>query len=255
MNLDILKRLKSFLEKENIEEEDFFREINRYSLQRISSAICLDQSREIRTGLQEVIFAQNKSVTQLQEIITNYIQLGKPFLCTRLGEEKYHSLNLKQIKHFYSPQAKLLIGNKEVVRGLVKKGRVMVVCAGLSDLEVGLEAYYTGVFLDLKPGFVGDVGVAGIHRLEESWEFLKQAKVLIVVAGMEGALPSVLAGLLPQPIIGVPTSVGYGANFQGIAPLLTMLNSCAPGIGVVNIDNGFGAMALAFKILKTFDNV
>lgn len=250
MNVDILHRLKSFLEKEGIREEDFFREVSRSSWQRLSSAICLDKSREIRTGLQEIVFAQNKSITQLEEIITAYVQLGKPFLCTRLKEDKYHKLNLSTLKHFYSPQAKLLIGNKSVPQKLSKRGKVIVVCAGASDLEVGLEAYYTGVFLGLKPGFVGDVGVAGIHRLEESWEYLKQAKVLVVVAGMEGALPSVLAGLLPQPIIGVPTSVGYGANFQGIAPLLTMLNSCAPGIGVVNIDNGFGAMTLAFKILK-----
>ena len=126
---------------------------------------------------------------------------------------------------------------------------VVIVTAGSSDLPVAREALGTAKFFGLSAHLIVDVGVAGLHRLEKHLPSLRQAKVVIAVAGMEGALPSVLGGLLKAPIIAVPTSTGYGANFAGLTPLLAMLNSCAPGVGVVNIDNGFGAAALAKKIL------
>jgi NCAIR mutase (PurE)-related protein len=126
---------------------------------------------------------------------------------------------------------------------------VLIVTAGTSDLPVAREALGTARFFGLNARLVVDVGVAGLHRLEPHLEALRQARVVIAVAGMEGALPSVMGGLVKAPIIAVPTSTGYGANFSGLTPLLAMLNSCAPGVGVVNIDNGFGAAALAKKIL------
>lgn len=252
---DILDKLNVFLEKENISKEDFFRELSKLSLKRLNADLCLDESRKFRTGIEEVVFAKGKSVEQLKIIIENFYKENRAFLITKLDNYKYENLNLSSQLHFYSSEAELLVANKKLDPTLSPEGDILVVCAGSSDVKVGLEAYYTGLFFDYRVGFIADVGIAGLHRLEAYFSFLEQSRVIIAVAGMEGALPSVLAGLLSQPIIGVPTSVGYGTHFQGVTALLAMLNSCAPGLGVVNIDNGFGAMVLAGKILNLLQNV
>lgn len=200
----------------------------------------VDHHRGLRQGNPEVIFGAGKSVGQIERIMTSLLERGNNILVTRLGDD--HASLLQQ--HF--PSAKhhrdarcLTVEQRPVeIRG---RGTILVVSAGTSDIPVAAEAVLTARMLGNRVEQLFDVGVAGIHRLLSRHELLRAATVLVVVAGMEGALPSVVGGLVDRPVIAVPTSVGYGASFGGIAALLGMLNSCAAGVTVVNIDNGFGA--------------
>ena len=209
----------------------------------------IDHHRQIRNGYPEVIYCEGKSDEQILGIIDKMLEKKSNILGTRCRKETFEKIKNIYPNSEYEELSKILkIRNDEIHNN--GKGKIVVVSGGTSDIPVGDEAYYTAKFFGNDVERVYDVGVAGIHRLLSKKHILQSARVVIAVAGMEGALPSVVGGLVDVPVIAVPTSVGYGANFDGLAPLLTMLNSCASGISVVNIDNGFGAGYLASMINK-----
>ncbi len=206
----------------------------------------IDTDRQRRTGLPEVIYASGKTVEQVTQIALRMFQKGIDILATRVTAEMAGGIQKMIPGAVHNEMAKTVTYRKQdQVKG---QGYIAVVAAGTSDLPVAEEAVETALFLGNRVEKVYDVGVAGIHRLFHKLELIRNARVIIVVAGMEGALASVVAGLVDKPVIGVPTSVGYGANFQGLSALLAMLNSCASGVTVVNIDNGFGAACQASLI-------
>jgi len=207
----------------------------------------IDHHRALRQGVPEVIFGEGKTLEQLQHIIERMTKKDGNVLVTRLSAEKAQPLLAAFPQAEYDATARtLLLALKPIEnRG---RGSILIVCAGTSDLPVAREAAVTARAFGNTVVELADVGVAGIHRLLARTEQLREAAVIIVVAGMEGALPSVVGGLVAVPVIAVPTSIGYGAAFGGIAALLGMLNSCAGGVTVVNIDNGFGAAFAATRI-------
>lgn len=208
----------------------------------------LDTDRMHRTGLPEVIYASGKTIEQVQMIAERLYKKGIDILATRATPEMFEAVKSVVPGAVYNPLAKTIVFKH--MEEPSDKGYIAVVSAGTSDLPVAEEAVETARFLNNNVVSVYDVGVAGIHRLFNKWEVIRNARVIIVVAGMEGALASVVGGLVDKPVIGVPTSIGYGANFQGLSALLSMLNSCAAGVSVVNIDNGFGAACQASLINK-----
>lgn len=209
----------------------------------------LDTDRNKRRGFPEVIYAPGKSDRQLQAIAKKIILSRQTLLVTRLKEESFVFLKESFPALKYNPQAR--IAYLRLKDPHPPKGLAVVVSAGTSDIPVAEEASCVLEIMGNKVKRLYDVGVAGVHRLMDKRHILRRAKVIVVAAGMEGALPSVVSGLVAVPVIAVPTSVGYGANLKGLSALLTMLNSCSPGIAVVNIDNGFGAGYLAAMINKT----
>lgn len=200
----------------------------------------VDHHRSLRNGFPEVVFGQGKTTEQILAICGRIVSSGGLLLATRLSEHAGQALARRFPKGHYEKDSKTfhIAPSSLEDRG---KGTILVVSAGTSDLPVATEAELTARLMGNKVQRLADVGVAGIHRLLDHKEAIRGAQVLVVVAGMEGALPSVVGGLVDKPVIAVPTSVGYGASFGGLAALLGMLNSCAPGVVVVNIDNGFGA--------------
>ncbi len=206
----------------------------------------LDTHRRLRRGVPEVIFCDGKSLAQLTTIVRRLRHARELVLLTRLEPQTFGALHARFPPLRYDPLARIAYELPRQRAGL--RGFVAVVTGGTSDVPVAEEAALTLRLLGNRVERLYDVGVAGVHRLLSEWTLLRRARVIVVVAGMEGALASVVAGLVACPVIAVPTSVGYGAHFRGLAPLLTMLNSCVPGVGVVNIDNGFGAAYLAHLI-------
>ncbi len=204
----------------------------------------IDHHRALRKGFPEVIFGQGKTVRQIIEIAQRLVSGGQTALITRIDESQAQEVRAVLPDLRYYPDGRLAALG-EPPTPPAGQGTILVVSAGTADLSVAEEAAVTAELMGNRVERLYDVGVAGIHRLLNDLELLRAAAVLIVVAGMEGALPSVIAGLVDRPVIAVPTSVGYGASFNGLAALLAMLNSCATGITVVNIDNGFGAAASA----------
>lgn len=207
----------------------------------------VDHHRGIRLGHPEVIFGQGKTIQQIEGIMEALLDKGNNILVTRLTDEKAFAL-CSRFSHARHHQDAGCITLEQHPVAITGKGTVLVISAGTSDIPVAAEAVVTARMMGNEVEQLFDVGVSGIHRLLARRELLLSATVLVVVAGMEGALPSVLGGLVERPVIAVPTSVGYGASFGGIAALLGMLNSCASGITVVNIDNGFGAGHVASLI-------
>lgn len=208
---------------------------------------CLDYHRQLRTGMPEVIYGEGKSAEQIAAIINSMQARGSGrILATRLSGEKAVLIMECCPGLHYHEEARIL--TMSVSQKMAGRGTILVVAAGTSDLPVAMEAAVTAEYLGHEVETIFDVGVAGLHRLLGKKEKIDAASVLIVVAGMEGALPSVIGGLVDKPVIAVPTSVGYGTGFGGVAALLGMLNSCAPGVAVVNIDNGFGAACVAAAI-------
>ena len=213
-------------------------------------AVCsarIDVDRETRRGFPEVIFCPGKTLKQIEKISRCILKHNDTLLLTRANKDIYRvikKINKKAVFNELGGLVYIQNKNKEL------RGLVLIISAGTSDIPVAEEAAVTAELGGSRVNRLYDVGVAGIHRLLEHAQLLKQANVLVVVAGMEGALASVVSGLVAKPVIGVPTSIGYGASFSGLAPLLTMLNSCSPGVSVVNIDNGFGAGYLANMINK-----
>jgi len=200
----------------------------------------LDLEREKRTGFPEVIFGEGKTIEQISAIFQKMMAHTERVLATRIDAEKAAAIVAVLPQITYHPTARALTWFKRPILK-VHKGYVAIVCAGTSDLPVAEEAALTVECMGSHVERVYDVGVAGIHRLFHKLALIREADVIVVAAGMEGALASVVAGLVSKPIIAVPTSIGYGANFHGLSALLAMLNACAPGVSVVNIDNGFGA--------------
>lgn len=198
----------------------------------------LDTHRSVRTGVPEVIYCQGKTIEQIRGIVSHIRTNHDNVLATRASEQVYEAIRQVEADCEYHPSARIVVIKP---RSVEKVGRIAVVCAGTSDIPVADEAAITAETLGGRASRIYDVGVAGIHRLLSVSQDLMRANVAVVAAGMEGALASVVGGLVACPVIAVPTSIGYGASFGGLAALLAMLNSCASGVSVVNIDNGFGA--------------
>ena len=205
----------------------------------------LDHHRLLRKHFPEVIYAPGKTKEELAEILNSFLEKEISTLVTRVAPEIALELKERYPQLEYFSRGRLLGFRPEKREGV---GKIIILSGGTSDLPVVEEAKVSAEYMGNRVEVLTDVGVAGLHRLLLEVERLRMARVLIVVAGMEGALPSLVAGLVDRPVIAVPTSTGYGANFGGLAPLLAMLNSCAPGVAVVNIDNGFGAAYIASLI-------
>jgi hypothetical protein len=206
----------------------------------------VDTHRHVRQGFPEVILGLGKTPAQVAAVAERIVARGQSLLVTRTTRESWDAVRLVAPGATYHDDARAItLKQGDIVAGI---GTVLIACAGTSDLPVAEEAAVTAEIMGNTVDRLYDVGVAGLHRLLNEHERLRRARVLIVVAGMEGALPSVIGGLVKVPVIAVPTSVGYGASYQGIAALLGMLNSCASGVAVVNIDNGFGAACMASRI-------
>jgi pyridinium-3,5-biscarboxylic acid mononucleotide synthase len=197
----------------------------------------VDTHRSLRNGFPEVVYGERKSLAQLEGIVAALERRGQPVLVTRLAADKAEALQRRWPAALWHAEARIL----HLPRGRrPRAGKVAVVCAGTSDIPVAEEAAVTAAAMGAEVARVYDVGVAGIHRLLRRRAEIQEAHAAVVVAGMEGALASVVGGLVGVPVVAVPTSVGYGANLGGISALLTMINSCAPNVAVVNVDNGFG---------------
>jgi len=202
----------------------------------------VDHHRHLTQGIPEVIFASGKTIEQVASIAKAMHKRSRKFLITKASKEVYDVLKIKGAV-FHPASGIISVGGEKK-----KTGSVLIITAGTSDIPVAEEAAVTAAFLGSRVNTVYDAGVAGLHRLFDNKKSFSSAKVIIVVAGMEGALPSVVGGLTDKPIIAVPTSTGYGTSLGGLTALFAMLNSCVPGIAVMNIDNGFGAGCLAYKI-------
>jgi len=208
----------------------------------------LDHHRSLRTGMPEVIFAAGKTVAQVAAIFARMASAGGNVLATRATREMYEAvLAVEPRAEFHETARAITLTQTAATPG---KGTIAVVCAGTSDLPVAEEAVVTARLMGNTVELIADVGVAGIHRLLAQKHSLQSARVLIVCAGMEGALPTVVGGLVNAPVLAVPTSIGYGASFGGVAALLGMLNTCSPNVSVVNIDNGFGAACIASLVIR-----
>jgi NCAIR mutase (PurE)-related protein len=209
----------------------------------------IDLQRKKRRGFPEVVFCEGKTREQIKKISQEIVRSGGPLLLTRLGPQYFQFLKKTFAKLQYNKLARIAY-IKSSQKPPLKKGLVLVCCAGTSDIPVAEEACLTLELMGNRVKKLYDVGVAGVHRILNNQKLLRQACVIVVVAGMEGALASIVSGLVATPVVAVPTSCGYGSNFKGLSALLTMLNSCSPGISVVNIDNGFGAGYFASLINK-----
>ena len=211
----------------------------------------IDHHRSLRRGFPEVVFGEGKTADQIAEIIGAMEAFGSTVLVTRVEKDKAEEVIARVPRMEHHPTARMLSLKQEA--SMVKAGGIVhILCAGSSDMPVAEEAAVTAEFMGSRVRRFFDVGVAGLHRLLHLWDELRKASAYVVVAGMEGALPSVVAGMVERPVIAVPTSIGYGSSFGGLAALLGMLNTCSPGVAVVNIDNGFGAGYMASLIARAF---
>jgi len=206
----------------------------------------IDHHRSLRHGMPEVIYCEGKTLDQVVGITKRMLAAKSDVLATRANESVYKAVKKIDRRAVYHAASRAIVIQQK--KKNLTEGIVLVITAGTSDIPVAEEAAVTATTLGSTVQTIYDVGVAGIHRILSKRDSIDAARVIVVVAGMDGALPSVVGGLVDKPVIAVPTSVGYGAGFQGLAPLLTMLNSCASGIAVMNIDNGFGAGVLAHRI-------
>jgi NCAIR mutase (PurE)-related protein len=256
----MLEQLLDSVAVGTISPAEALQSLRNFAVEPVAEFAQIDHHRTLRTGFPEVIWGPGKTPDQIAQIFE--VMRRSP---TGLGPSQYPCAFATRIEpevftqvqalcgplHYFSPAR--ICATTPLPNQPQYPGKIGLLCAGTADLPVAEEAAVTATLLGFEVQRFWDVGVAGLHRLLRQREAIAQAQVLIVVAGMEGALASVVAGLMAAPVIAVPTSIGYGANFQGMAPLLTMLNSCAPGIGVVNIDNGFGAAMLAGKMLRMIE--
>ena len=231
--------------------QDAFEELKRLPFHKVGDVATIDHHRHVRQGFPEVILGEGKTAEQITTILTELAKGGANVLATRVAPDKADSVCRAVSGARYEPEARaILVEQKPVERAGV--GTVLIVSAGTSDMPVAEEAVVTARAMGNDVERLYDVGVAGVHRTLAHLDRLRAAAVLIVVAGMEGALPSLVGGLVDRPVIAVPTSVGYGASYGGLAALLGMLSSCAAGVTVVNIDNGFGAAYAASIINRSY---
>ncbi|MFI5113729.1 MAG: nickel pincer cofactor biosynthesis protein LarB [Terriglobales bacterium] len=245
MNSQALRRLFDQVRKKQLSPDEAVNRLRHLPFEDLGFAK-VDHHRALRQGMPEVIFAEGKTPRQTAEIFGRLAAQGGNVLATRATEEQYRAVAAKVSKAEYRPLARAIVLKRD--RKRYGKGVIVVVSAGTSDIPVAEEAVVTAETMGNSVQHIYDVGVAGIHRLLAHRAALTKARVIIVCAGMEGALPSVVGGLVGVPVIAVPTSVGYGAAFEGLAALLGMMNSCASNVSVVNIDNGFGAGYVAALI-------
>ena len=242
-----IKQILKSVEEGTVSVKDAFSQLKHLPYENIGVAR-VDHHRELRHGIPEVIFAGGKERRDIKVIADSMLRKSGRLLITRATKQIYKDIG--NLCRQYNKKAKYYQRSGVITAGEGRKktGIIAVLCAGTSDMPVAEEAMATASFLGSKVEVINDVGVAGLHRIADSRKLLSDANVLIVAAGMEGALPSVIGGMTDKPIIAVPTSVGYGTSLAGITALFAMLNSCVPGIAVMNIDNGFGAGVLAHKI-------
>lgn len=255
MNIESVEDILQDVRAKKISIEKALQQLKTLPYQNLGFAR-VDTHRSLRKGFPETIFCEGKSTDEIIKIIGRLVAEKAGVLATRASQDIFQAIKARYPQARYFEKARAIIikrekrGKKKRVKSPLRAaGTVLVITAGTSDIPVAEEAVVTAEFMGSKVKKIYDVGVAGIHRLFDKSEEILKAKVIIVVAGMEGALASVVGGMVGCPVIAVPTSIGYGASFQGIAPLLTMLNSCAPGIAVVNIDNGYGAGYMASLIV------
>jgi pyridinium-3,5-biscarboxylic acid mononucleotide synthase len=253
---EALQNLLNAVALGEISPENALDKLKHFDFEPVADFAKIDHHRSLRTGFPEVIWGPGKTPDQIAHIMSAMRQRNPVVMATRITPEVYQQLQpqVPGLRYFELARICALVESASTDRAMPEvqhEGAIALLSAGTADLAVAEEAAVTAELSGFRVNRLWDVGVAGIHRLLSNRQVIQEADVLIVVAGMEGALPSVVAGLADCPVIAVPTSIGYGANFGGLAPLLTMLNSCAAGIGVVNIDNGFGAAVLAGQILRT----
>ncbi|PYX27346.1 MAG: nickel pincer cofactor biosynthesis protein LarB [Acidobacteria bacterium] len=245
MNSEALRKLFEQVRKKKLSPDEAVERLRHLPFEDLGFAK-VDHHRALRQGMPEVIFSQGKTPRQVAAIFSRLATHGGNVLATRATEEQYAAVVAKVEKTLYQPLAKTITLKRD--RKRYGRGMIAVVSAGTSDIPVAEEAVVTAEMMGNEVQHIYDVGVAGIHRLLAHRGILAKAGVIIVCAGMEGALPSVVGGLVGVPVIAVPTGVGYGAAFEGLAALLGMMNSCASNVSVVNIDNGFGAGYVASLI-------
>ena len=244
MEIDKIKQLLTQFKNEEVDLTQTLQTLKELPFEDLGFAK-VDHHRALRTGFPEVVFCQGKTAEQVEQIYTALEQKNDCILLTRAQPELFTRLQQIDERLIYNKLGRTISLEKKARK---KSGSILVITAGTADIPVAEEAATTATLAGANVERIYDVGVAGIHRLLAYHEKISNARCIIAVAGMEGALPSVIGGLASCPVIGVPTSVGYGSHLGGLAPLFTMLNSCAPNITVVNIDNGFGAACLADAI-------
>lgn len=246
---EVLKALLEDVSQGKLSSEEAFGKLKYLAYEPVGNFANIDHHRSLRTGFPEVIWSPGKTPEQIAQIMEAMRHKARVVMATRMESEVYAWVKEMVPDAIYYSTAKICALGRP--KAPIHEGTIGILSAGTADLPVAEEAAITAELCGFRVQRLWDVGVAGIHRLLSNVHVLAEADVLIVVAGMEGALPSVVAGLSDCAIVAVPTSIGYGASFNGLSALLTMLNSCATGIGVVNIDNGFGAAMLAGQILRT----
>lgn len=246
MEAEKLKQLLEQVRSGQVEVDSALVELRNFPFENLDGFASIDHHRALRNGFPEVIFGQGKQPDQIAAIARRLSEHNNKVLVTRVDALTAASVQAEFPELVYFPLPRLLVLDRS--NPSPKQAGILVVTAGTADMPVAEEAAMTAELMNNTVDRLYDVGVAGIHRLLSQVERLWSARVIIAVAGMDGALPSVVGGLVSAPVIAVPTSVGYGASFNGLAALLTMLNSCATGVSVVNIDNGFGAGCLASRI-------
>ncbi|MDO9085028.1 MAG: nickel pincer cofactor biosynthesis protein LarB [Anaerolineaceae bacterium] len=238
MNQESLVKILKQVQLGDTSIDEALEKLRNYPYENIGDFVRLDHHRSLRCGYPEIIFGVGKTIEQLIAITKKVLEQNEDLMITRIETEISNQIREIYPQIAYHPLAKMLTWQSNPEKGI---GNVLVLTGGTADISVAEEAALTAEMMGAKVTRLFDVGVAGLHRLLDQLDLLHSATVLVVVAGMEGALPSVVAGLVSAPVIAVPTSIGYGASFNGLAALLAMLNSCANGVSVVNIDNGFGA--------------
>ena len=246
MDLEMLNKLLRSVSIGETSIEDASAELKNLSFENIEYAH-VDHHRTLRKGFPEVIFGEGKTADQIIGIMDKIMPRENVAMVTRVDFEKARKIRSCFPDATYYKDARMVIWEKDTVK-IQGRGTILVISAGTSDIPVAREAYLTAKVMGNKVESVFDIGVAGIHRLFHYKKLIDKAHVLVVAAGMEGALPSVVAGMVDRPVIAVPTSIGYGASFGGLAALFSMLNSCSSNVAVVNIDNGFGAGYMASMI-------
>ncbi|MCU0524948.1 MAG: nickel pincer cofactor biosynthesis protein LarB [Elainella sp. Prado103] len=247
---EVLRTLLQAVAQGQVSPDQALDQLKHFDYEPIDDFAKIDHHRSLRTGFPEVIWGQDKTPEQISQIFQALRQRNPVVMATRITPSVYAQLRYRipEVQYYELARICAIVPPNLQPR---HPGTIGLLSAGTADLPVAEEAAVTAELSGFQVQRLWDVGVAGIHRLLSNRQVIESADVLIVVAGMEGALPSVVAGLANCPVIAVPTSIGYGASFSGLAPLLAMLNSCAAGVGVVNIDNGFGAAVLAGQILRT----
>jgi len=245
VDAEAIKKLLNNVKDKKLSVEEAYSKLKHLPYEDLGFAK-VDSHRAIRKGFSEVIYCQGKTPSQIKAIFKRLSENHENIMATRADVKAYRTVKAILPKAKYHEKARIItVSKSKILNPKSKQGKILIITGGTADIPVAEEAAVTAEFLGNKVERLYDVGVAGIHRLTGNIKKLDSADVIIVIAGMEGALASVVGGLTDKPVIAVPTSVGYGASFKGLAALLSMLNSCAPGVAVVNIDNGFGAGCMA----------